>query len=973
MRRSFLLAPILFAALARAADPDPGPPIPVTPGNEPIVVKKIRVTDCRAVRGFTGAPVDGTLESGSWDGKVWEYPMPEAGAGVGYDYLNHDGLHLTLADADGFNAVVVRGGIKATLLRDVKQYDDPKSGQPLHEFPGGKLPTTRAWFDAPVKTDKLSFFNVSDGVIGDVAFFRVTKDAGALKADVAPLPAKTILPEIEQLPAFAIIKLVSEPFQDETGLTAVGVRFDLKTNGKPVPVRITVMDPLNPRLTLHDADYVVSADGKVRIVCDFPDQVIPVGASLTVDVTLPYPFTATDLALEQYEITKAQALPEALAHRKFILHSVYQPCSEARPWNVWNNVGDDEKYLSAPADTGDKLQDRLRPYVRDIVLTLNQCRTLDPENKDPIVRQYYEWMYGRILRKQGKWPAYPTKFDSIEGVPEWASLAHQAWMQARQVPRWWIDNRLTPNGELGGEVGDDTDMFGNWSMFPMFERDGVGGMVLDAGGRLAEYADQTRLEDGINKRSMDPLHAYEEGMNQEALMALWFYGDPLYLERCMTAARSTEKLTMITEKGHRHFRANELGIDTARKPNAPDREHGTHALMWHPTLMSAWYNRNPTAVQWLTEWADGWLAHMKRGEEGTEVKLPDDTTTRTDPAPFAGGWGMTGSVFMFIADITGDAHFIKPYVDFIERTNRSTGEHLPELLQMGWLTESDKTSIAIKSRWPAALYTTGDKTPLIAALRRDIEELQRFEYMYTAVECFTDRVFLYAAINPSIAYTGGYTTRNKLNPTYAVSWNGFGTDYAALVIASQPYHLKVLLCNLSDKPISGDGTLWRLMPGEYEMTVGPDANNDDQVDKPERQENVDVTRGTVIHLTLPPQTVQVLELTARTRLKQRFDLPDLAIAAREFKVENGMLSGVVHNLGGGEVKNVVVGVIDATGKIVARKDLGPLAAPLDLTPKRLPFTFDHVEPGATVVVDPDEAVLEFNKGNNKAVVPTSAQ
>src|SRR5437764_6885330 len=103
--------------------------------------------------------------------------------------------------------------------------------------------------------------------------------------------------------------------------------------------------------------------------------------------------------------------------------------------------------------------------------------------------------------------------------------------------------------------------------------------------------------------------------------------------------------------------------------------------------------------------------------------------------------------------------------------------------------------------------------------------------MYTEVECFTDRVFLYAAINPSIAYTGGYTTRNKLNLTYAVSWTGFGTDYAALVTAATRDHLKVLLCNLSDHPLTGQGKLWRLEPGEYELTVGPDANNDDQVDQ----------------------------------------------------------------------------------------------------------------------------------------------
>src|SRR5439155_19232323 len=112
--------------------------------------------------------------------------------------------------------------------------------------------------------------------------------------------------------------------------------------------------------------------------------------------------------------------------------------------------------------------------------------------------------------------------------------------------------------------------------------------------------------------------------------------------------------------------------------------------------------------------------------------------------------------------------------------------------------------------WNSVLYETGDKAPFIAAIKKDIEELQRFDYMYTGVECFTDRVFLYAMINPSIAYTGGYTTRNKLNLTYAITWDGFGTDYAALVTSATPQHLKVLLCNLSDKPITGTARVWRL-------------------------------------------------------------------------------------------------------------------------------------------------------------------
>jgi hypothetical protein len=960
MRKSFLIAALLcWVNVVRAAESA----IPVAPSGgdaEPTVVTKLRVTDCRAVRGFVGAPVDGSLKSGAWDGRVWEYPKHDGGAGVQYSYRDNDGLHLTFADPDGFNAVVVRGGIKAKLVADAAKYDDPATGRVVCEFPG-KSTTSRAWFDAPVTARRVSFFDVSDGLIADASFFRVRNGLGSLKdANAEPL---------------------ENPASKEAGLAAVGVECEVKSGND---FSITVTDPLNPRIELHHADYVATGTGRVNVVCDFPDQVVPAGTKLDVSVTSKSQ-PPKNIRLTQYQIPVEQARPEALEYRKFLLHALYTPVSEPRPWNVWNQPGDDKKYLEKSGDTGDVLQDRLRPWVRDIVMTLDQCRALDPEGKDDVVRQMHQWMYRKILtRSPGGMPAFEVKYNQIAGVPEWASLVHQAWMQAREVPKWWIEHRMVPTGEFGGLVGDDSDMYGNFAPFPMLERDGVGGMVLDAGARLAELAEKENLVDGMNKESMDPLHAYEEGLNHEALMAYWNYGDPIYLERCMNAARNTEPLTMVTEKGHRHFISNMLGIDEVRKPRPPEREHGTHALMWHPALVAAWYNRNPSAMKWLGEWGDGWLAHMPPGGPyGTDVALPGDATTKSDPEPFAGGWGMTGSAFTFLADLTGDAKFVGPYNDYFTRIGKNAGVHLAELYQMNMLAGGAESLARVKGSWgavlynlnntgpwAASLYATGDKQPFIAAIKKDIEELQRFGYMYTGIECFTDRVFLYPIINPSIAYTGGYTTRNKLNLTYAVSWDGFGTDYAALVTSATPKHLKVLLCNLSDQPITGRGTLWRLEPGEYELTMGPDANEDDAADSVERTETLAVTKATGFAVTLPPKVVQVLELKqTRPATGSIYERADLALAGRELNVADGKITGVVHNIGSKDVADVVVAVLDAHGTAIETKHLGPLAAPLDLKPKTIRFEFNAAEGARSVVVDPDRAVEEVFEGNNRVALP----
>src|SRR4051794_14172822 len=238
-------APTARAAGATAAS---GPAIPIQPGDEPWVVTKLRVTDCRAVRGFVGAPVDGSLKSASWDGKVWEYPMPGAGAAVGYTYRNADGLHITFADDEGFNTVVVRGGIKARLLRDVRNYDAPETGQLVCEFPGHVL-TSRAWFESAVKTKNVSFFDVSDGLIADCSFFRVRRGVDELHATAEPVDLQD--PAVDSTTSVdpqQVIKLVSRPLATEISLTALGVEFEVD---QPVECTISIGDPLNPRLELH--------------------------------------------------------------------------------------------------------------------------------------------------------------------------------------------------------------------------------------------------------------------------------------------------------------------------------------------------------------------------------------------------------------------------------------------------------------------------------------------------------------------------------------------------------------------------------------------------------------------------------------------------------------------------------------------------------------------------------------------------
>ena len=76
----------------------------------------------------------------------------------------------------------------------------------------------------------------------------------------------------------------------------------------------------------------------------------------------------------------------------------------------------------------------------------------------------------------------------------------------------------------------------------------------------------------------------------------------------------------------------------------------------------------------------------------------------------------------------------------------------------------------------------------------------------------------------------------------------------------------------------------------------------------------------------------------------------------------------MHNIGAADAADVEIVLVDAAKKIISRRHLGPLAAPLDLTPKRLDFSLPlpaGLRPGWKVVVDPENQVPEISEANNE--------
>ncbi len=986
-----------------------GSAIPVAPGRDSqITVQAIRVADARVVRGFCGAPVDGSLASWDWAVRPWEYNQSGLGTGIRYAYLDNDGLHITLADADGVNAIQVRGGVHARVVADVAQYDQPDSGRSVVAFEG-RAEASLAYFPTAISSARYSFFDVRDGQIADLGFFRVhthlphapetesfVLTAGAVPADLArhleprfATGERTVLAlhpwgdaaappggRIDRLALRAPVHLISAPRETAWPLSALILRAHWRPDAdSETLLTVQVQDPVSPFAALMTATLALEGEGALDLGIDFPAQVLEPGQRLWVTL-IP---SGGELTLENPRLdalipTRAEAVAEALPFQRLRMRDHFARMSEARPWTGLR-AREDVFTTWGPGLKG--MWTGIEPLFR----TLAHCRWLDPD--DPLTAEYDRWVHRVADRRAGRPVWREPEIPVFPGAPEWANVARAAWLAVRAVPEWWFEHRGVPTGELGTWFSDDTDFYQNMLDFPMFERDGVGGQVLDYGARLMQFTlDRGFLEEGLNTSREDPLHAYEEGINHQSVMPWWFYGDPLYVEQCMLAARSTEAWTTVNAAGHRHFKSAFLSSADLRNARPDEFDGDNHAQLMHPVQAVVWYNRNPRALGFLTEYSEAWHDHMQTpGAYATRVDTQTDAVLAHASEPYREGMGFQMSVVMTAAEALRDDRLLRPVIDFLERRSRMEflRGNLLDLDRRGFLDGLADADDYLRAADPLiAWHRHGDKAAILGVLRNTVAEMQTFPNMYTTAEPFTDRVFLNHSLNltaPAVAYTGGYATRNKSFHSHAVSWEGFGTDYAALVRRGGYREFDALLYNFRDESMEGLARFWLLDHGRYRLLTGIDSTGDDQPDTALAQSTIEVVRGDAVTVRLPPRAVTVLRLELIEPLDDLFDRPDLAVAARALTREGRTVRGLVHNLGNQPVARVVVALQDAAGVEQARAELGPIEAPLDLYPRRLPFaleipaTVDWPAPGWRIVVDPDGTLAEITRRNNVAEIP----
>ena len=976
--------------------------IPIETGT-PVQVTKVFPEDCRLVRGFTHAPVDGRIDTRHAAGGIAEWVDINGVPAVKYrEFHAGNGLHVTLP-AGGFDALQVRGDWLGRVYTNWASLTEPGTGvvalcEITHGFPGVPFPQR-------VSDTRLSFFYDAgvSGPLADVTFLRIDPGpfpppgsndlAYSLGPPTTP-PAAIDAALVDRfgpgytahdlqsgggtnisLAADEFLHLLSPELDSDWGIEAVRLDLDISAIPDDALLTVRLQDVLDPRREVMGADLQVAGPGLYTIRLDAPDQVFlppeiewanpprletPIAPppvfwlSLSADEAMD--LQGIDVTLHRTDYTNA--LAEAGDRRMFLLKGLFSNMSEPRPWmNLVNGPSIRGQISSNPT---------ISIYETSLIELLENAelaRVLLPG--DDIARQYQQWLYQNVDKNN---PLPPPDLPVDPGAPTWALQLRETWRSLAQTANWWLDNRMVDGGLLGGGVQDDTDMFQTWQSLPWIESEPLGRRLKEAAAALADSALEHTLEGGINKMTRDALHAYEDGVNQLALNAWWFHGDPVHFERTMTSARSVTQLMIETPDLRRHFGNGDLGIEQATNGfTTIDRTDFYTWLFLHPLYEVGKYNRHPAALAAFEQWGQTWSGYQSSTQFVGQVEILPGTFTQTCAFP-------CGPVNEFLAlfQATGDDTWLDvirlgignpTYWGF----NAPRGRTPHALVE--WGAPYQGMMEGHFSSGYAGFFLNQQRSLLDQWLNDSASWYGRFGHMHTAAEQKTDRVFTFRASTPISCYIGDAPNRNDWVGLPAVSYENLrGEDFAALVWDAGTNRLRVAIFNFTTQPLSGVMRVWRLDHGMYQVRAGPDANDDGTMDNVDEDQVRELQRFSPIALSLPPRQVTVVQADSVQPLGDVRGRADLALSPLDLSVlPDGSAEVGVHNIGVLPASNVTV-FLERYGLPVQTQTVAWIDAPLDLLPRSVTVVFPAVQDGDVAAVDPLGQIPEITEHNNRLTI-----
>jgi len=775
--------------------------------------------------------------------------------------------------------------------------------------------------------------------------------------------------------SFRYSHVILPPFLSHTGVDAIKLKLnpDGGKHAEEAAVNLAIRDPIVPMRDLINVNLKLPAEGPTEIVLDFPDVVFPAGAPVWLTLASDQKDFGTNyLNGAEVEIWMTEggqserserSRREYLSERLRLIRSDFQTLSLSRPWITGEAAKIRRQF---------KLMDELVQCVDDVL-------RVDP--KEPNALAYSGWIRRNDPPSDFKQPELPAS-----DTPRWAFQQEFLMKQFRQILDWWVKHRQAETGEMGGGLSRDTTLVSNWAGVALMQ--GPAERYRESLRAVLEACYRRELiTHGLNSQLLDPLQAYEQGINTIPAALLLDYGNPTLVERLMETAQHYQRLTGINSAGHRHFRSTLFSATELVEEGRTAKEDMYSQLMWQPGLYLTWYNGNPLTLRWLTDYADALLAHWEKDRYPMLARgirfASDDAVGKGLPNAEVVNlmWGvyrLTGNEkYLWLIDTL----LKSGNVDRAEVTNGRWLEFVDSGLDRGPMLDevrkrniwdhnlqTDETGLLARQ---LAFELTGDKKQVEDYQASLIKHLAQNMMLYTEAEPATDAVWLPQRATQRARLGGVAYFRHCIYPGHAISWEGTDGSVTSLVRKASNTALKVIVFNSSKSLQDVTLRVWELENGNYDVVEGTDVNGDDQIDVVTTNRTLPLKRHSGIAVSLRPRRITIVDIKQVRKGTPLWELPDLAIGPEDVQYDavSDKLKLTIHNIGGSKSPPFQLIVENEKRTSLLKKEIDGLEAPSDLKPKTVTVELAGLRSrGAKSVViklDPGNHVEEITNENNQ--------
>jgi hypothetical protein len=471
------------------------------------------------------------------------------------------------------------------------------------------------------------------------------------------------------------------------------------------------------------------------------------------------------------------------------------------------------------------------------------------------------------------------------------------------------------------------------------------------------------------------------------------YGNPVLFERAMTTARGVMGLTGINAAGHRHFMTAYFNGKKMATEGVWGWSRGYSNLILQPGALLVEFNGNPTFRQFVTELADGQLAHRKLGPDG-KYRMPIAIEYSTDQEVFSGHTWFPWPLYWAAYKWSGDTHYLAPIYDQGLDGITNVNANMLDLLNLrakwgpklvagaekltdpvaaeAYLEKSRGSEYRNAAVTPLAWQVTGDKSYLERLYALQLADTDLTHFINTQGSLWIDRVGVFHADLQRVRLGGIALVRNGFFPGNTVSWRfrapANDQSVAILLPDATPTAFKVIAYNLDTLPVHAAMTGWNVSPGTWEITQGIDGTGSDRADREIQTSTASFERSTSVDLTFAPRATTILTFKLKTPGTPYWQRPDLGLSREDITVEGSAVKVRVHSLGSVGAPASQLAFRDASGQVVATAQVPALAAPLDLYPRTadvvLTLPAGVSAAGGSVEIDPDHALEQITRLND---------